>query len=238
MAPHKPFLSFKWLQTFLKGLIIGFIVLSILFVLNELHFSRIFPIRNVKVYGVNKLDQKELQSLILPFLQNGFFAVNIELIRDRMMLMPWVADLSVRRIWPDRIELFFEEKKPVARWNQANLLSDKGELFLPKQNTIPNNLPQFIGPLGQQLIMYQYFQRIDRLLSQLHVRLKTFELTPYFTWKLTLDNGIIMQVGYKDVLAQLTHFVHVYPKMKMQHTGEIDYIDLRYPNGMAVKWKN
>jgi cell division protein FtsQ len=85
--------------------------------------------------------------------------------------------------------------------------------------------------------MLQHFKDINRLLQPLHVRILTLELTPYFTWKLRLDNGMMLQLGHKDILTRLAHFVKVYPKIVGSRVADIEYVDLRYPNGVAVRWK-
>ncbi len=78
------------------------------------------------------------------------------------------------------------------------------------------------------------------------LRLLIWNLTPYFTWKLTLDNGITMQIGHKDILTRLDHFVKVYPKivgdrvddveymiyvilMELRSNGRIRWLDQRFP---------
>lgn len=63
------------------------------------------------------------------------------------------------------------------------------------------------------------------------------ELTPGQTWRLTLDNGIKLRVGHKDVLTRLADFVKVYTKIIRDREHDVDYVDLRYGNGLAVRWK-
>ncbi|VVC76341.1 Cell division protein FtsQ [Aquicella siphonis] len=232
--------KFKLLQhlsQILKISFLGAVIISIVFALNQLDLARYFPIKTVRVFGVNRVNNEEVRSLLLPLVSRGFFTVNVEYIRDRLSQMPWVSELYVRRIWPDQIEVKLVEKKPAARWNNESLLSEAGEVFTPPRETYPANLPDFIGPSGQQIFMLKYFNDINRLLFPLHAKISHLELTPYFTWKLTLDNGITMQIGHKDILTRLSHFVKVYPKIVGARATEVDYIDLRYPNGMAVRWK-
>ena len=85
--------------------------------------------------------------------------------------------------------------------------------------------------------MLKYFVNINRILAPLHAKISYLELTPYMTWKLKLENGMTLKVGHNDILTRMTHFVKVYPKIVGERAENIDYIDLRYPNGMAVKWK-
>lgn len=216
---------------------VGAIVLSIIFAFNQIDLSSYFPIRTVKVYGADRIDRQEVQDLLLPMVNKGFFSINVEYIRDRLLQIPWVSDLYVRRVWPDQVEISVVERKAVAAWNNVSLLSEAGDLFFPKSETYPIHIPQLIGPPGQQIIMLQYFKDINRLLLPLHAKISTLELTSYFTWKLRLDNGMILQMGHKDILTRLDHFVKVYPKIVGSRVADVDYVDLRYPNGVAVRWK-
>lgn len=221
----------------LKIMILGAVILSIVSALNQLNLTRHFPIKTVRVYGANRMSNEEIRNLLLPLVNRGFFGVNVDFIRDRLSQMPWISDLYVRRIWPDQVEIKLVEKKPAAFWNKDNLLSETGEVFTPSRETYPNDLPDFTGPSGQHIFMLKYYKDINRLLFPLHAKISHLELTPYFTWKLTLNNGIILQIGHKDILTRLNHFVKVYPKIVGENADKVDYIDLRYPNGMAVRWK-
>jgi len=220
-----------------KILILGIIVLSIVFAVNQIQLSRYFPIKTVRIYGINRISEQEIRTSLLPLVNHGFFTIDVEYIRDRLLQMPWLSDLYVRRIWPDRVEITVVERKPIASWNEESLLSEAGELFTPKRETYPAHLPRFTGAGGQQIFMLQNFKDINRLLLPLHAKISYLELTPDFTWKLTLDNGITMQMGHKDSLTRLNHFVKVYPKIVGTRAADVDYIDLRYPNGVAVRWK-
>jgi len=123
-------------------------------------------------------------------------------------------------------------------WNSSSLLSTEGELFSPKASTYPGQLTEFIGPDGKQITMLKYFVKMNRILSSLHAKISYLELTPYYTWKLKLDNGIVLKMGYSDVLTRLSHFVKVYPKIVGDRANAVEYVDLRYSNGMAVRWKD
>lgn len=219
-----------------KGLMFVALILACVFAINQFHLSKYFPIKNVKIYGANHIDQKEVQELLVPLVARGFFNINVEYIRDRLLQQPWVSDISVRRQWPDQIEITVVEKKPIAWWGKSILLSDSGILFSPKE-TYTKDLPIFQGPEGKQIIMLNYFNEMNRLLMPLHAKISYLELTPYLSWRLKLDNGMTLQIGHKDILTRLDHFVKVYPKIIGSHADSVDSIDLRYPNGVAVKWK-
>jgi len=121
----------EFLSQIFKISSLGFIILSIVFFLNQVNLADYFPIKTVKVFGVNRVNKNEVHEVLLPLVNRGFFTINIEYIRDRLLQMPWIADLYVRRVWPDQVEVTLIEKKPVARWNGETLLSEGGCIVCP-----------------------------------------------------------------------------------------------------------
>jgi len=228
---------FQYLSRIVRIFLLGVIILSLIFIINQFSLADSFPIRKVIVYGVNHVDQDEVKNMITPLVNTGYFNINIDTIRDRLTQIPWVAEITVRRDWPDQILITMIEKNPIAKWNESHLLSGNGEIFLPKEFQDSQGLPHFLGPKGKQMIMLQYFDDINRILLPLHVKISHLELTPHSTWRLILDNGIRLQMGNKDILTRLSQFVKVYPKIVGERLSDIDYIDLRYSNGVAVRWK-
>jgi cell division protein FtsQ len=228
--------SHTFLQILKIGLL-GMLIFSAVYAISQIRLSQYFPIRGVQVYGINRVDHDEVEASVLPLVSHGFFSINVEAIRERLLQIPWVANTYVRRMWPDQVSVTVQEKVPVAKWNAQSLLSNAGELFTPKLDTYPDHLATFTGPEGQHILMLQYYYEINRLLKPLHARISSLELTPYSAWKVKLDTGMILQMGHKDVLTRLSHFVTVYPKIIGGHEADVDYVDLRYSNGIAIRWK-
>ena len=189
-------------------------------------FKTYFPIKSVRVFGVQHVDSNSMQQAITPLVNKGFFAINVENIKDRLLQSPWVSKAIVQRVWPDQVLITVVERTPIARWNNSSLLSMSGELFSPDVKSYPDNLPVLIGGEGEHLQMLQYYKKITRL-----------ELTPEHTWNLAFENGMKLNVGYKDVLTRMSHFVKVYPKIIGNRVADVESVDLRYTNGLAVRWK-
>jgi cell division protein FtsQ len=95
----------------------------------------------------------------------------------------------------------------------------------------------FSGPDGQQddiLIMYQ---DISKIISPLDLHIVQLSLTSDMLWRMRLNNGMDVMIGNKDVLLRIQHFVQVYDKV-FADERQASYIDLRYANGLAVKWQD
>jgi cell division protein FtsQ len=229
-------LIFRW-KIILK-FILFLLFISVFFVAaNKLKQAQYFPIKEVKVYGVHNADRDAMQTVISPLVKDGFFGVDVDLIKERVQQSPWVNRVFVQRVWPEQVLITLEERDPIARWNKNSLLSESGELFTPDRSSYPENLPEFIGPEGQQIQMLQYFKKMNSLVMPLHLKILRLELLSSQAWNLTFDNGVKLSVGHKDVLTHIGHFVKVYPKIVGNRASDVDYVDLRYPNGLAVRWK-
>lgn len=226
--------SWKWAIHCICFFVLVYFISS---AVNQFKIANYFPIKEVKVTGIQRITHQEIQRLLTPLVNRGFFAVNVAHIKESLMQFAWVADVSVRRIWPNQILVQVKEKHPLARWNETKLLSTSGQIFSPPKETYPADLPEFIAPDGEQLQLAHYYQQINSVLSSLQVKMTHLELTPGQTWRLTLDNGIKLRVGHKDVLTRLADFVKVYTKIIRDREHDVDYVDLRYGNGLAVRWK-
>jgi cell division protein FtsQ len=219
---------------------LGFIVFIYLLTLafNQIKSAHYFAIKEVQITGVHHSEQQSIKNLLLPLVNKGFFLVDVDLVKETLMQFPWVSTASVKRIWPGQITIHIVEKVPVARWNDQSLLSSMGEIFNPEKSTFPAELPQFIAPDGEQIHMLKYYSQLTRLLKPLHMKIVQFELSEAQSWDLIFDNGMKLNVGYKDILTRINHFVKVYPKIIGARANQVDYVDLRYSNGLAVHWKN
>ena len=216
---------------------LAILVISTVLLVNTINLSKLFPIRNVQVYGANHIRHEQVEELLTPYVSRGFFSVDVEFIRDRLMQLPWVSKIFVRRHWPDQVEVAIFEKEVVGRWNGSSLLSAAGEIFSPEEKQL-SHFPDFIGPDGSQMKMLEYYRAMNRILLPLHAKISYLELTPYRTWKLKMSNGMLLQIGHKEILTRLSHFVKVYPKIIGPRVADVEYVDLRYSNGVAVKWKS
>ncbi len=219
----------------LKIVFFALFIITLFFLVAK--FKTYFPIKSVKVFGMKHLDQEDLQQILTPLVHKGFFAIDVEIIKDRIVQSSWVSQANVQRIWPDKVLITIVEKQPAGLWNESNLISDSGEIFTAEIKKELEGLPQFVGPEGRHLEILDQYKKLNLALKSLSFKIIRLELTPELCWNLTFENGAKMRVGHKDVLTSVNHFVKVYPKIIGDRLFDVEYIDLRYHNGLAIKWK-
>jgi len=181
---------------------LGFIVFIYLLTLgfNQFKTAHYFTIKEVQVIGIHHSDHQAIQHLLMPLVNKSFFMVDVDIIKDRLMQFAWISTVSVKRIWPGQISIQVSERVPAARWNNQSLLSTTGEIFRPAVTEFPSGLPQFIAPDGEQIHMLEYYIQLTRILKPLHFKMTKFELLGTQSSCLTFDNGMKLNIGYKDIL--------------------------------------
>jgi cell division protein FtsQ len=202
--------------------------------------SPAFPLRAIRVQGdLDHVSRSKIVEALQGRVSGTFFTVDLEAIRSMFQTMPWVRRAEVRRRWPDRLDVRLEEHVPLARWGQeaeGRMVNMHGEVFAGR---VDAELPQFAGPAGSEHEVARRYALFRETLAPLSLEPRTVALSQRQSWQIRLSNGLIVQLGRdseKDpVHARLARFVEVYPRTLGRMSRRLDYADLRYPNGFALR---
>jgi cell division protein FtsQ len=129
------------------------------------------------------------------------------------------------------------EHNVVARWNEQQLMGVDGKVFKMKTEQAYRHLPVLSGPEGQQLLMWEQYNRMNQELASTGLKITKLVLSPRQAWQLELANGVILILGRVDTLAKVQRAAQVYTKVIGSRGDEVESIDLRYTNAIAVRWK-
>ncbi len=95
--------------------------------------SPLFMIKNVKIKGVNQLQDSEVMGRISPFVKDSIFNIDVSKIKEAIISHPFVQDVRIKRIFPFSVVIDVQEKKPFALWvdNQGKIkvLDEYGEPY-------------------------------------------------------------------------------------------------------------
>lgn len=217
-----------------------FIVMCLLLIAvayQKVNMKTVLPISSVKIEGEFKyLDKDQLREQAMPVVDGGFFSVDLVAVRNALLNLPWVEDVSVRRQWPDQLLVRVMEKQPVVFWGKDGVLSSKGELFSPGQ-ILNENLPRMNGPEGLHSSMFKELSRMQAWLLETGLYIQEIKLDARRSWTLIMQNGIELRLGRGNMYERLQRFASVYKNNFQSETRKIEHIDMRYTNGFAVAWK-
>lgn len=195
------------------------------------------PIRSIEVNGpFQRVTALQIEEAIADELDNGFVSANLHRIQQRITELPWIDQASVARRWPSRLRITVTEQVPAAIWGERGLLNVRGELFVTDARHIPAELPRLSGPDDHYADVARRYLAIRDRLIPLGLDLRRVNLDPRGAWELTLQNGVEVRLGRRDVDQRTDLFLDVVANIITGRAADIDYVDMRYSNGFTIGW--
>jgi cell division protein FtsQ len=192
-----------------------------------------FALHEVRVDGrLAHVTGDQIKNIVRHEFKGNFFTLNLAATRAAFEELPWVRTATLRRQWPDQLEVTMEEHVPLARWGDLALVDTYGDVF---EAAYDGKLPLFVGPAGtakELTIQYEYFRRSLAEIGQVPVQVRVSQRR---AWQIRLENGMTLELGREQIEARLARFVEAYSRTLGKLDRHIDYVDLRYANGFAVR---
>lgn len=199
----------------------------------------IMPIDSVQISGrFVYLPQDDIRQQLQQNVSGDYFTADIAAMKTALLSMPWVQEASVRRQWPSTMLIHIEEKQPVAYWSDDSLLSDQGELFKPAKIDRHMQMPVIKGPDGLHRKVWEFLHVLRTELSGIGFEIEELVLDERRSWSMRLSNGIRVRLGRNDTERRMQRLSKVFSMQNAPNIDDIEYIDLRYPNGFALKSKS
>ena len=197
-----------------------------------------FALHRVVVDGNLALASRaHLERVIREELNGTFFTLSLAEARASLQRVPWVKSVALRRQWPDRLEVTIAEHEPLARWNDAALVDTEGEVF---SANFDGDLPHFVGPDGSAADIARRYREFSVALEPRSLAISELRLSPRGGWQLRTTGGaaLAIELGRSAPGERLSRFVHYHARTvgALNRAGtRVDYVDLRYRNGFAVR---
>ncbi|MGH7750650.1 MAG: cell division protein FtsQ/DivIB, partial [Candidatus Dormibacteria bacterium] len=134
------------------------------------------------------------------------------------------------------LELTVYEQRPYARWGDHRLVNREGRIFGVAGAGSIQGLPQLSGPDDRLEDVIGFYAECLREFSGSGLVVTGVTLSDRGSWRLTLVNGAVIEVGREDAEARLKRFLDVWPKLAAGSGRIPAYVDLRYENGFALRW--
>ncbi|KXI30912.1 cell division protein FtsQ/DivIB [Paraglaciecola hydrolytica] len=232
-ARSQMFIGIAFLLTLLVVLVIGTVKL-----VDWLDDEQQAPVQKIVISGERKfIDDQQVERLVRESQPGSFFELDVAQTHHDIEALPWVYRASVRKRWPNGLEIYVVEQLPAARWNDDSLLNQHGEVFdgIAIANQAQLVLPSLFGPGGSEQTALQGYRDMQSLLEVADLHITELFLSERFAWNLHLGNGIKLNLGRSEFIDRLQRFVDVFPLISSQEKA-VDYVDLRYDTGLAVGW--
>ena len=193
--------------------------------------------------------KNELLALLEEELDQGFWQVDLLKLKASLESHAWVRQAVIRRQWPNQLVIGIDEYVAVARWNDSYLLSATGDVFLPSQTAAFSHLPllrvKLIDVEQQQSPTRETIQQAVTWFNQFQKPLTDYGLSVVEQtqslegdFSLVLSNGLILVLGADQVVDRFDRFLTLLDGRLMSELDDIKVVDLRYVNGLSVRWRD
>ena len=201
------------------------------------HNSTLLPIKTIKLSGnFEYIDQADVESVLQSYVGEGFFSLDIHAVQKSLNNKAWADSVSIRRVWPDQLYITIVEKKPVARWDNGKLLSNKAKIFVADTREF-ENLPLVHAANDQAEHILRQYYALSRRFDTLDETVVALRQDNRGALDIELADGLVIKVGRDHVEHKIARLITIYKQQIQPRRADINQIDLRYSNGFAVAWK-
>ncbi len=212
----------------LAGVASAFVAL--LFVMNS-------PVQVVRVSGDLSLPERDaVKAAVLQRLDGGLLGISLDDVVEGVLALSWPREVRVRRVWPGIVDVNVTKDTFVARWGDGGVLNSGGQVVEsagPPDESLP--LIRCANANGARAM--QIFQMLGQVLADTSLKVAEVEEDALGEWRVTFTNELTVSLGHEELLERVERFSHVYRKVIEDRMGQVDHVDARYRNGVAVSWR-
>lgn len=199
---------------------------------------REIPVERITVTGtLHRTQTQAVQEMVQPALVGGFLSADLDQVQEQLQALPWIYKVSVRRRWPNALEINVQEQLPIARWGEGGFLNHEGEVFHSEGIKGEQPLPRLEGPPGSARQLIVSYQQLGELLQPLSLELRELSLDGRGHLRAVLAGGMELVLGNSEFRDRLQRFAMVYRSELSERAGEVKRVDLRYESGLAVAFR-
>ncbi|HWM83017.1 MAG TPA: cell division protein FtsQ/DivIB [Pseudolabrys sp.] len=194
-----------------------------------------FRISEIALTGDRQLSRSEVfaaagltESSSLPFF-------DVAAARERLLAVPWIADATLRKFYPGKLEIEIKEREAFARWQRDGkvfVIAADGAVLQPYDSVRFDRLPLVVG-IGAAKRAQDFLALIEHN-PQIAPEMRAAVLVAERRWNLYLKNGVIVRLPEDGVAQALDTLVRLDAERNLM-SRDITVVDLRLPDRVSVR---
>jgi cell division protein FtsQ len=202
---------------------------------NALANSAGFRIKEVAINGRRQLSQDEVLAIGGVNGRSSLLFLDATVLRDKLKANPWIADATILKLYPGRLQIDIVERTAFALWQQDGrlaVIAEDGAVLEPFVARRFVSLPLVVGK-GADVKARDFLALLDRY-PQVRSVTKAAILVGERRWNLRLKDGLDIRLPENDVgnaLAVLSKL----DKEDRLFSRDITAVDLRLPDRLTVQ---
>lgn len=238
-----------WIRTSLIGVVVVLCLIGAYTLVRMAAVSSALTITRITVEGAVRMPEGVVQDELSELIGHSMFGVDLDLWRDRLKQIRWVADASLRRVLPGTLAVTITERQPIAigRVNDTlNLIDTRGvildaygpnyrDLDLPIVDGLAFAGDEEVGEVEQARAMLAV-----RLLSDLQRQPELANMVSQVDVSdahnavvVVKGDTALLQLGETRFAERLQTYLDIAERLKEDGAG-VDTVDLRYGNRVYV----
>lgn len=193
-----------------------------------------FGIAGIDVYGLHRFERAEVLNLAGVTAHSSLLLLDAEGVRGLLKRNPWIGEATVRKLYPDRLEIAIEERQVFALWQRdgkLHLIARDGSVLESGIGMRPD-LPLVVGA-GAERRAAAFVDTLARF-PAVRAEVRAGVLVAERRWNLRLKNGIDVRLPEDDPAAALARLTALDREKKIL-SRDVTAIDLRVPGQVAVR---
>ncbi|MEJ2042368.1 MAG: cell division protein FtsQ/DivIB [Reinekea sp.] len=234
---RKPFPFLLWAKRI--GVVIGgvattFIVFWAAQAATHVHWHPL-PVKDVALaQPMIYQTQLDYDTVISNYIGRSLLFFDLDEMRLDLEALPWIRKVSLAKHWSGTITVSVTEYEPIANWNENEVLNAEG--FPLQKPAADIQLANLKGPDTKSKVVMSHYLLFAEIFAGKGFSVKGVTMRPRGSWSLKLDNQVQIFLGEQDVLERTRRVVRLLESDRVQEAN-VQYIDARYQNGVAIKMK-
>jgi cell division protein FtsQ len=194
-----------------------------------------FGIREWSIAGRRQLSESEVLAAAGVTARTSLLFLDVEAVRNLLQANPWIAEATVQKFYPGRLQIEIKEREAFALWQKDGkvaVISVDGTTLAPLIDRRFAALPFVVGP-GAETKARGFLAILDRY-PAIRDQVRASILVADRRWNLKLRNGIDVRLPEADPAGALALLASL-DRDKRLLTRDVTAVDLRLPDRVTVR---
>jgi len=194
-----------------------------------------FSVASIEIRGLSEADSTEISDRIDVTQHSSLLMVDVERARQRIAEIPWISDVQVKKLYPNRIVVTLAERRPFALWQdegKVRVVDKTGAVMSEVVETRNAGLPLIVGA-GANVRVGEAVELMNSA-PTLRPRMRAAVLVAERRWNLITVDGVEILLPEADPAAALARVADLEASKKLLDR-DLVVVDMRVPDRLFVR---
>ena len=192
-------------------------------------------IDEVKITGQSETSELDVLDRLAIGPHPSLVTFDVDGARERVEALPWVRHATIRKLYPDALQVVVSERTPFAIWQhdgKASLIDRDGRAITDDIGDRYMTLPRVAGA-GANMHAVEFVDLVQAF-PELSKRIRAGVLVAGRRWNLVLENGVEVLLPEKDPASAIVAVVAIDAQSQIL-SRDVAAVDLRLNDRLIVR---